>query len=59
MADETVLPIPNLSLAQHFFTLITPSLKNLQENARNALLEGITADRTSICYEASPVIVIL
>jgi 26S proteasome regulatory subunit N7 len=47
MADETVLPIPNLSLSQHFFTLITPALKSLQENARKALLEGIKADSTS------------
>ncbi|KAF9220127.1 PCI-domain-containing protein [Gyrodon lividus] len=51
MADETVLPIPNLSLAQHFFTLISPSLKHLHDNARTALLEGIKADNMAPYYQ--------
>jgi 26S proteasome regulatory subunit N7 len=43
MAEE-VIPIPNLSLPQHLFTLITPSLKHLHDNARKELFEGIKAD---------------
>lgn len=45
MADEVVLPIPNLALPQHLFTLSKPSLSHLHENARKELLEGIKADR--------------
>jgi len=44
MADDIVLPIPNLNLPQHFFTLSTPSLSHLQENARQELIKGIEAD---------------
>ena len=47
MADDAVLPIPNLALAQDYFVLSTPSLAHLHENARKSLLEGIQADRTS------------
>ena len=45
MADDAVLPIPNLALAQDYFVLSTPSLAHLHENARKSLLEGIQADR--------------
>jgi len=44
MADDIVLPIPNLELPQHFFTISTPSLAQLHDNARNELLKGIEAD---------------
>lgn len=44
MADDIVLPIPNLTLPQHFFTLSTPSLAHLHENAAKELLAGIEAD---------------
>jgi 26S proteasome regulatory subunit N7 len=45
MADDVVLPIPNLELPQHFFTVSTPSLAHLHDGARQALLKGIEADR--------------
>jgi hypothetical protein len=45
MADEIVLPIPNLELPQHFFTLSTPSLSEYHENAAKQLLAGIKTDR--------------
>ena len=45
--EELVLPIPRLVLAQHQFTLSTPELSHLHDEARKALLEGIEADRTS------------
>ncbi|KIO04242.1 hypothetical protein M404DRAFT_40047, partial [Pisolithus tinctorius Marx 270] len=44
VADDTVLPIPNLSLPQRLFTLINPSLGHLHDVARKSLLEGIKAD---------------
>ena len=43
MAEE-IIPIPNLSLSQNLFTLITPNFKHLHDNAREELLEGIKAD---------------
>ncbi len=45
MADDIVLPIPNLSLPQQLFVLSTPSLTALHENARTELLKNIEADR--------------
>ncbi|KAH7906003.1 26S proteasome subunit RPN7-domain-containing protein [Hygrophoropsis aurantiaca] len=50
MADEVVLPIPNLTLPQHFFSLSTPSLERLHENARAELLKGIEADQMAPYY---------
>lgn len=47
MAEDTVLPIPNLVLAQEYFVLSTSSLAHLHNDARKSLLEGIQADRTS------------
>jgi 26S proteasome regulatory subunit N7 len=47
MADDIVLPIPNLELPQHFFTLSTLSLAKLHDAARDALLKGIEADSMS------------
>jgi 26S proteasome regulatory subunit N7 len=46
MADEVVLPIPNLTIPQNLFVLSNPALKHLHDNARKDLLEGIKADRT-------------
>ena len=48
MADDAVLPIPNLTLAQDYFVLSSPSLAHLHENARKSLLEGIQADRAHL-----------
>ena len=45
MADDLVLPIPNLTLAQDYFILSSPSLAHLHEKARKSLLEGVQADR--------------
>ena len=52
MADDIVLPIPNLTLPQNLFTLSTPSLAHLHENARTELLQGIQTDRqlSSFCF---------
>jgi 26S proteasome regulatory subunit N7 len=54
MADDIVLPIPNLSLPQHFFVLSTPSLAHLHENARQELLKGIQADSAYACATGRP-----
>ncbi|KAG6867587.1 hypothetical protein C0993_000837 [Termitomyces sp. T159_Od127] len=51
MADEVVLPIPNLALAQHLFTLTQPSLDHLHEDARTELLKGISADQMAPYYK--------
>ncbi|THH13836.1 hypothetical protein EW146_g6437 [Bondarzewia mesenterica] len=50
MAEDIVLPIPNLSLSQHFFTLLQPSLSHLHEHARHSLLTGIQADQMAPYY---------
>ncbi|KIM58598.1 hypothetical protein SCLCIDRAFT_1218562 [Scleroderma citrinum Foug A] len=50
MADESILPIPNLGLPQHLFTLVSPSFSHLHENARSSLLEGIKADNMAPYY---------
>lgn len=52
MADDIVLPIPNLTLPQHFFTLSTPSLAHLHGNAAKELLAGIEADGEFPFYAA-------
>jgi len=44
MAEEEVLPIPNLLIAQNLFALSSPNLKRLHEKARAELVEGIKAD---------------
>ena len=44
MADDIVLPLPNLELPQHLFTLSNPSLSHLHENAAKHLLAGIEVD---------------
>ncbi|KAH9848841.1 PCI-domain-containing protein [Lenzites betulinus] len=50
MSEDTVLPIPNLSLAQNYFVLSTPSLEHLHQNARKDLLAGIQADQMAPYY---------
>lgn len=45
MGDDIVLPIPNLDLPQYAFTLSTPSLTHLREEAHTELLKGIQKDR--------------
>ncbi|KAH9023969.1 PCI-domain-containing protein [Lactarius pseudohatsudake] len=50
MADENVLPIPNLALPQECFVLQQPSLSHLHDSARVALLEGIKADQMAPYY---------
>jgi len=45
MADDAVLPIPDLKLPQLYFTLTKPSLSHLHDGARRDLLEGIKNDR--------------
>ena len=44
LAEETVLPIPNLELSQAKWTLQQSSLKEQHESARSALVAGIKAD---------------
>ncbi|KAG2361208.1 26S proteasome subunit RPN7-domain-containing protein [Suillus spraguei] len=46
-----IIPISNLSLPQHLFTLISPTLGRLHNNARKQLLEGIKADEMSLYYK--------
>ncbi|TDL21465.1 PCI-domain-containing protein [Rickenella mellea] len=50
MADDIVLPIPNLELPQYQFTLSLPSLEHLHEHARHALLQGIEKDEMAPYY---------
>ena len=50
MAEENVLPIPNLALPQECFVLQQPSLAHLHDNARDALLRGIKADQMAPYY---------
>ncbi|KAF9501022.1 PCI-domain-containing protein [Pleurotus eryngii] len=50
MADDIVLPIPNLSLPQQLFVISTPSLTALHENARTELLKNIEADQMAPYY---------
>jgi 26S proteasome regulatory subunit N7 len=51
MADDIILPIPNLSLPQHLFTLSKPSLSHLHTDAHTALLKGIKADKMAPYYK--------
>ena len=48
MADDIVLPIPNLDLPQFHFTLTQSNLEHLHKDALKSLLEGIEKDRTSL-----------
>ena len=44
MADDIVLPIPNLSVAQNVFILSNPSLSRLHDEAREKALKAIQED---------------
>ena len=46
MAEDLVLPIPNLTVPNNLFILSSPSLSRFHADAGKALLEGIKADRT-------------
>ncbi len=50
MADENVLPIPNLALPQECFVLQQSSLSHLHDAARAALISGIKADQMAPYY---------
>ncbi|KAM6500054.1 PCI domain containing protein [Amanita muscaria] len=51
MAEDIVLPIPNLKLPQQLYVLSKPQLSHLHNDARNALLEGIKADQMAPYYK--------
>lgn len=48
MAEEVVLPVPNLELPQAHFTLTQASLGHLHQDALKQLLAGIEKDRMSL-----------
>ncbi|TFK63027.1 proteasome 26S subunit [Pluteus cervinus] len=50
MADDIVLPIPNLKLPQQLFILTNPRLNHLHDEARKVLLAGIEADKMGAYY---------
>ncbi|KAF8470427.1 PCI-domain-containing protein [Russula ochroleuca] len=50
MAEENVLPIPNLALPQECFVLQQSSLSHLHDTACVALLRGIKADQMAPYY---------
>ena len=56
MADEVVLPIPNLRMPQCLFILSNAQLTHLHSDARKELLEGIKADRQSILYDNEEIV---
>ncbi|KAF9473033.1 PCI-domain-containing protein [Pholiota conissans] len=51
MADDLVLPIPNLTVPQNVFVLNNPALKHLHDHARKELLEAIKADEMAPYYK--------
>lgn len=46
--EETVLPIPDLTLAQDVFVLTQAKCKHLHQQARTHLAHGIEKDGTSL-----------
>ncbi|ESK85123.1 26s proteasome non-atpase regulatory subunit 6 [Moniliophthora roreri MCA 2997] len=52
MADDIVLPIPNLSVAQNIFILSNSSLSRLHDEARKKALEAIEKDQMAPYYQA-------
>ncbi|KAF9267625.1 PCI-domain-containing protein [Marasmius fiardii PR-910] len=52
MADDIVLPIPNLSVAQNIFILSTPSLSRLHDEAREKALKAIKEEEMAPYYVA-------
>jgi 26S proteasome regulatory subunit N7 len=51
MAEDKILPYPNLSLPQEFFVLTQSNLSHLHEHARRSLLAGIEADQMAPYYK--------
>ncbi|KAJ3483192.1 hypothetical protein NLI96_g6483 [Meripilus lineatus] len=51
MAEDLVLPYPNLELAQHVFVLSSSSLAHLHANTSKELLKGIEADHMAPYYK--------
>ncbi|PFH46071.1 hypothetical protein AMATHDRAFT_183916 [Amanita thiersii Skay4041] len=51
MADDIVLPIPNLKLPQQLFVLSKNAFVTLHGEARRVLLEGIKADQMAPYYK--------
>ncbi|KAJ3930831.1 MAG: 26S proteasome subunit RPN7-domain-containing protein [Lentinula lateritia] len=51
MADDIVLPIPNLSAAQNLFILSNPSLSRLHDEARESALKAIKDDQMAPYYQ--------
>lgn len=53
--EDDVLPIPNLKVAQYYFTLSNPKLANLHAETSESLLKAIEADGVCIgrgeCYK--------
>ena len=45
MAEDIVLPIPNLKLPQQLFLLSKQRLSHLHDDAKDVLLDGVKADR--------------
>ena len=54
MADEIVLPIPNLNLPQCLFLLSSPTQTHHHEKARKELLDGIQSDRKLFLFPVEP-----
>ncbi|KAK7051099.1 proteasome regulatory particle subunit [Paramarasmius palmivorus] len=52
MADDIVLPIPNLSVAQNIFILSNPSLNRLHDEARANAIKAIEKDQMAPYYQA-------
>ncbi|KAF6744456.1 proteasome 26S subunit [Ephemerocybe angulata] len=52
MAEEVVLPIPNLTVPQNLYVLSNPALKHLHDKARKDLLEAIKADEMGPYYRS-------
>ncbi|KAI0319088.1 PCI-domain-containing protein [Amylostereum chailletii] len=50
MAEDKVLPYPNLALPQEHYILSQPSFSHLHEHARHSLLAGIEADHMAPYY---------
>merc|ERR1712093_945187 len=54
--EETVLPIPDLSLAQHRFILSQDKLKHLHDASKKALKEGIEKDEMAQWLLSDPLL---
>jgi 26S proteasome regulatory subunit N7 len=52
MAEDLVLPIPNLTVPNNLFILSSPSLARFHADASKALVEGIKADQMAPYYKS-------